>query len=149
MNQGDLPNPGYRDRLYLRYRTRRDAARASRTLDLAWRTVILVVGGTLAGLGIFFLVFPGPGWATLWLALLTLGTEFRWARRLLMPLQSAMGAAARAARSPQLRARRAAVLLTVVMAAVTVSYGYLAAYGWSADGLFRARTAVRAVLSGN
>jgi uncharacterized protein (TIGR02611 family) len=149
VNREDLQHRRYRDRLYLRYRARRDAARASRTLDLAWRSVILVVGCTLAGLGVFFLVFPGPGWATLWLALLTLGTEFRWARRLLTPLQSAMGAAARAARSPELRARRAAVLLTVVMAVVAASYGYLAAYGWSADGLFRARAAVRAVLSGN
>lgn len=137
-----------RDRLYERYRTRREAARASRTLDLAWRSVILVVGGTLAALGLFFLVFPGPGWATLWLALITLGTEFRWARRMLAPLQNAMSIVARAARSPQHGARRMHVALAMAIAATVVTYGYLAMFGWSSEGVFRARQTVRTVLRG-
>lgn len=135
-----------RDRLYLAYRARRDAARASRTLDLAWRSVILVVGGTIAALGLFFLVFPGPGWATLWLGLLTLGTEFRWARRMLAPLQGAMSLLAAASRGPHRRARRMHAALVVVMALTSAVYAYVAGYGLSPSGVFAARTAVRRIL---
>ena len=135
-----------RDSLYQTYRLRRESARASRTLDLAWRTVILVVGGTLAALGVFFLVFPGPGWATLWLGLLTLGTEFRWARRMLAPLQSAIGLVAASARNPEHRARRMHATLAAVMVLTAAAYLYIAVYGWSTVGLFEARSAVRRML---
>ena len=53
------------DRLYGNYMGRRNAARTNRALDATWRGIILVVGLTMVGLGLFFLLFPGPGWAVI------------------------------------------------------------------------------------
>ena len=127
------------DRLYEQYRNSREGARASRTLDVAWRTVVLVVGSSILGLGVFFIVFPGPGWATIWVGLLVLATEFRWAGRLLSPLQSAMGSMSQIARNPKHQQRRMNILLAVTMVAVFASYLYIALYGVSLDGLFALR----------
>ena len=49
----------------------------------AKRLILIVVGSTLLLLGVALLVLPGPGIATIVLALTLLATEFVWARRLL------------------------------------------------------------------
>ena len=122
------------------YRVRRESARAKRSLDLAWRTVIFVVGGSLLGLGLFFLIFPGPGWATIVLGLIILGTEFQWALRLLEPLQRAMQRAKLAATDDSKRAQRMTVQLLFTVALVTAIYAYLSTYGFSAQPFFSIRT---------
>lgn len=44
------------------------------------KLVILVLGITILLLGIVMLVFPGPGWVTIFAGLSLLATEFAWAR---------------------------------------------------------------------
>lgn len=54
------------------------------TLREAWRLVIFVVGISVLVLGVVFLALPGlPGWLTIVVGLVVLGSEFVWARRLL------------------------------------------------------------------
>ena len=75
------------DRLYGNYMGRRNSVRTNRALDATWRGIILVVGLTLVGLGLFFLLFPGPGWAVIIIGLIILATEYAWAQRLLNPVK--------------------------------------------------------------
>jgi uncharacterized protein (TIGR02611 family) len=65
--------PGLRDR-YIR---------SNRTIHLAYRTIIGVLGGLIIALGIILLPLPGPGWLVIFVGLGLLATEFSWARRLL------------------------------------------------------------------
>ncbi len=123
-----------------RYRSRREAARATRALDLAWRTVIFVIGGTLLGLGLFFLIFPGPGWATIILGLVILGTEFQWAIRLLEPLQNATRKARSATTNQSSQRGRIAffAVLTVALAIAFVTYP--TKFGFTVQPLFNLRS---------
>ncbi len=57
--------------------------RARRTLDVAFRSCVGLVGGLLLAAGIVMLLYPGPGWLVVFTALAILGTEFSWARRML------------------------------------------------------------------
>jgi uncharacterized protein (TIGR02611 family) len=124
----------HRQKLSVAYRSRRQRARATYSLDLAWRAAIFVIGGTLLGLGIFFLIFPGPGWATIWLGAAILASEFAWAQRLIVPLQRA--ADLLAARTQPLRERRRA-LLWVGFTFAAIFGLYVANFGLSIDGLFQ------------
>lgn len=56
---------------------------ARRSVDLAYRSCIGVVGGLMLAVGIVMVPYPGPGWLVVFTALAILGTEFGWARRLL------------------------------------------------------------------
>lgn len=115
------------------YQQRREVARASRTLDLTWRLVILVIGGSILALGLFFLVFPGPGWATIILGLIVLGTEFQWALRVLVPIQNAYRKALSSAQQSSRTQSQMLVqfLLTVIF--VVLAYAYVARFGFSFD----------------
>jgi tellurite resistance protein TerC len=53
------------------------------TIGVAWKAVILVVGGTVVTLGLAMIVLPGPGLLVIPLGLAILATQFLWARRLL------------------------------------------------------------------
>lgn len=44
---------------------------------------VLLVGGTVVGIGIALLVLPGPGILVIFVGLAILATEFVWARRYL------------------------------------------------------------------
>jgi uncharacterized protein (TIGR02611 family) len=50
---------------------------------LLWRILVLIVGVTCTVGGLLLVPLPGPGWVVVFLGLSVLGTEFRWARRLL------------------------------------------------------------------
>lgn len=134
-----------RDRMYQVYRDRREAIRVHQSLDLAWRAVILLVGATLVGLGVFFLLFPGPGWATIFIGFLILGTEFRWARSVVEPLQEA------AARLNDHTQQHAHGLMAVQMAAMFIAvatlYLYIGTWGFDVQGLFTLREYIQAWLS--
>lgn len=56
-------------------------------LDLAYKITLSTIGGAVIIAGIAMLVLPGPGWLTIFLGLGILGTEFRWARRILQWLR--------------------------------------------------------------
>lgn len=49
----------------------------------AKKIVVLVVGVTMILLGVAMLVFPGPGWLTIFGGLAVLATEFAWAKWML------------------------------------------------------------------
>ncbi|MDX1610064.1 MAG: PGPGW domain-containing protein [Halofilum sp. (in: g-proteobacteria)] len=53
------------------------------TLRQVWRLAVLVVGLTVALIGLIMFVTPGPGLVVLPLGLAILAIEFVWARRLL------------------------------------------------------------------
>lgn len=52
-------------------------------LALAYKVTISVIGAVVILAGVAMLVLPGPGWLTIFLGLAILGSEFRWARRML------------------------------------------------------------------
>jgi len=122
------------DRLYGNYMGRRDSARTNRALDATWRGIILVLGLTIVGLGIFFLLFPGPGWAVILIGLIILATEYAWAQRLLNPVQEFSSRIARLVVSQEYRVRRSNVILVVTFVLVTIAYAYWARWGATMQG---------------
>jgi uncharacterized protein (TIGR02611 family) len=54
-----------------------------RTLDLAYRVAVGVVGVAIVLGGIVLIPLPGPGWLIVFAGLAVLATEFAWAGRLL------------------------------------------------------------------
>jgi uncharacterized protein (TIGR02611 family) len=122
------------DRLYGNYMGRRESARSNRVLDATWRGIILVVGITLLGLGIFFLLFPGPGWAVIILALIVLATEYAWAQRLLNPVKDFSSRIARLVVSEEYRIKRSKVILICTFIVVTIGYAYWAKWGATMQG---------------
>jgi uncharacterized protein (TIGR02611 family) len=122
------------DRLYGNYMGRRNSARTNRVLDTTWRAIILVVGLTLLGLGLFFLLFPGPGWAVIIVGLIVLATEYAWAQRLLNPVKEFSSRIARLVVSDEYRLRRSNVILIITIAIVTIAYAYWARWGATMQG---------------
>ncbi len=122
------------DRLYGNYMSRRDSARTNRALDTTWRAIILVVGLTLLGLGVFFLLFPGPGWAVIIVGLIILATEYAWAKRLLDPVKEFSSRIARLVVSEEYRTKRCNVILIITFVVVTIAYAYWAKYGATMQG---------------
>ena len=53
------------------------------TLAVAWKVVILVLGGTVLAVGMAMIILPGPALVVIPLGLAILATQFLWARRLL------------------------------------------------------------------
>ncbi len=51
-------------------------------LRIVYRSVVAVLGASIALLGLVLVPLPGPGWLVVFLGLAVLGTEFAWARRL-------------------------------------------------------------------
>ena len=60
------------------------ASLARRLLRAAWRSIVLVVGGTVVAIGVAMIVLPGPAFVVIPAGLAILATEFVWARRLLV-----------------------------------------------------------------
>jgi uncharacterized protein (TIGR02611 family) len=113
---------------------RRNAARSNRALDTTWRGIILVVGLTMVGLGVFFLLFPGPGWAVIIIGLIVLATEYAWAQRILNPVREFSSRIAQLVISQEYRAKRSNVILIVTVVIVTIAYAYWAKWGATMKG---------------
>jgi uncharacterized protein (TIGR02611 family) len=124
----------FRDRLYRDYMSRRNAARSNRALDATWRGIILVVGLTIVGIGIFFLLFPGPGWAVIFFGLIVLATEYAWAQRMLNPVRQFSSRLVRLFVSREYRAKRSNVILVVTIVIVVIAYAYWAKWGATMRG---------------
>ena len=122
------------DRLYGKYMGSRDAARTNRALDATWRGIILVVGLTMVGLGLFFLLFPGPGWAVIIIGLIVLATEYAWAQRILNPVREFSSRLARLVISQEYRAKRSNVIFTITFIVVAIAYAYWAKWGATMQG---------------
>lgn len=113
---------------------RRDSVRSNRALDATWRGIILVVGLTIVGLGIFFLLFPGPGWAVIIIGLIVLATEYAWAQRILNPVKDFSSRLARLVISQEYRTKRSNVILVLTIVVVTIAYAYWAKWGATMQG---------------
>jgi uncharacterized protein (TIGR02611 family) len=64
------------------------ATLARRLVRAAWRTIVLVVGGTVVAIGVAMVVLPGPAFVVIPAGLAILATEFVWARRLLVRVRN-------------------------------------------------------------
>lgn len=115
------------------YSNARQFARQRRTLNFTWRLIVLVVGISLLGLGVFFMVFPGPGWATIIIGLIVLGSEYTWAKRALAPIQSTASRIADRARSREMTVKAFAISVSAFMALTTIVYVYMASFGPTFD----------------
>lgn len=122
------------DRLHQRYMGHRDSVRKNRTLDTAWRTVIFVVGFTVVGIGIFFLLFPGPGWAVIIFGLIILASEYAWAQRILHPVKAYASRLTQFVMSQEFRAKRMNVILVSTIITITLAYAYWAKWGATMQG---------------
>ncbi len=111
------------------HRRVRQRIRRYRTLDLTWRLGVLVVGWGVVAAGVVMLVFPGPGWAAIFIGFAILATEFDWAERLLDRAKGYARRAAQWAKDP--RHRRLVRVLTVLSVIVLVAgcWWYVARYG--------------------
>lgn len=115
-------------------RWRRRIAR-NRPLEAAYRLVILVVGLAIVGAGLAMLVFPGPGWAAIILGLVVLATEYRWAERLLLPVQRFVRWLAARALDPAARRQNLLILTIVLVLAGLALWWYVARYGATLEPL--------------
>ena len=128
-------NTSIKNRVGILYKDRRDAARTNRALDATWKLIVLVIGLTLVGLGIFFLLFPGPGWATLLLGLIVLASEYNWANRLLHPVRRFTSSMALKIMSDEYKQRRMHIALTSTFLLVVLLYAYWNEWGLTMDGV--------------
>lgn len=124
------------------YRSSRSAAKSNRALDATWKVIVLVIGLTLVGLGLFFLLFPGPGWATLLLGLIVLASEYSWAKRLLHPVKKFTSAIALRIMSDEYRERRMHVMLVISFMSITLLYAYWVEWGLTLDGIRLVRNSI-------
>jgi uncharacterized protein (TIGR02611 family) len=61
------------------------------TLKKAKKIIVLVVGMTVLILGVTMIVLPGPAIIVVPLGLAILGTEFFWAKKLLISIKQKLG----------------------------------------------------------
>lgn len=114
-----------------RIRAIRERVRKRRSLDTAWRMMVLALGLTLVAAGLVMFVLPGPGFGALILGLVVLASEFTWATRVLDPVKDAARRASEAAMDPRRRTRN---LILGAIAGVAVAIAltwYLSTYGWT------------------
>lgn len=110
----------------------RDRLRGNRSMNLAWRVGVGVVGGLVLAAGIVMIPYPGPGWLVVFAGLAILSTEFTWAENVLRHAKSRYDGwnAWLKRQSPLVRA--AVWTVTAVVVIVTLwlvgAYGVLA--GW-------------------
>lgn len=136
------PSPSVKKRVGIFYQDRRDAARTNRALDATWKLIVLVIGLSLVGLGLFFLLFPGPGWATLLLGLIVLASEYSWANRLLHPVRRFTSAMALKIMSDEYKQRRMHIALSFTFVLVVLLYAYWNEWGLTMDGVKGFATAI-------
>ncbi|HUH53026.1 MAG TPA: PGPGW domain-containing protein [Microbacteriaceae bacterium] len=58
-----------------------------RWLTIVYKVTLALVGGVIILAGIAMLVLPGPGWLTIFFGFALLGTEFVWARKVILWLR--------------------------------------------------------------
>jgi uncharacterized protein (TIGR02611 family) len=116
-----------------RLRVFRERIRHRRTLDTAWRMMVLSLGLTLVTAGLIMFVLPGPGFGALILGLVVLGSEFTWATRVLDPVKDAARRASEAALDPRKRKRNLTLGGNAGVLAGVVVIWYLDRFGLTLD----------------
>jgi uncharacterized protein (TIGR02611 family) len=87
--------------------------------------------------GLAMLVFPGPGWAAIFLGLAVLATEYAWAHRLLVFTKDKAQGAASSAFSPENRKRTITLTTIAVLLIGSVVSWYVYRFGWTFEGITR------------
>ena len=114
-----------------RYRAFRRGLRINPVIDLTWRMGVLTVGGLVVAAGIALLALPGPGWATIFIGLMILASEFAWARRSLDWTKERARVAHAKATAPEARRRNQIITAVGLLLAAVVVVWYLQTYGFS------------------
>lgn len=133
---GPTPAPGRVDPVEhhrgpaARYRAFRRSLRANSLLDLTWRIGVLTVGVLVVATGIALLALPGPGWATIFIGLMILASEFTWARGSLDWVKARAVAARDRAMAPEVRRRNQVLSVVVSLVALATVVWYVQRYGF-------------------
>lgn len=101
---------------------------------LVWRVIATTLGVAIVLAGVAMLVFPGPGWAAIFLGLAVLATEYAWAHKLLVATKDKAQGAASSVFSPENRKRTVVLTSIVVLLIAAIVSGYLYRYGWTTSG---------------
>jgi uncharacterized protein (TIGR02611 family) len=112
-----------------RWHGARDYVRRRRTLNLAYRLGVALIGSVVAGAGVAMLALPGPGWAAIFVGLAILATEFHWARRLLHRAREMYEVAKKRALDPRVRRRNQIVGVAALVVVVGAAVAYVIFYG--------------------
>ena len=110
----------------------RERARQNTAANLIWRAGVLLLGLVLITAGVAMLVLPGPGWASIFLGMAILASEYTWARRLLAPLRERARAARLRAQALDASQRRRIFVAGGVVVACAVGFGW---WWWQRYGL--------------
>lgn len=113
-----------------RYRAFRRRLRANPVLDLTWRISVLTAGGLVVAAGIAMLALPGPGWATIFVGLVILASEFAWARHSLDWAKARARSARERALAPELRRRNQVASVVIAGLIVAGVAAYWSRYGF-------------------
>ncbi|MEO8107061.1 MAG: TIGR02611 family protein [Actinomycetes bacterium] len=124
----DLPGPDWLYRLRKRF-TGNSALRR-----LVWRVLATMLGVAIIVGGVVMVIFPGPGWAAIFLGLAVLATEYAWANRLLVATKDKAGGAASSVFAPENRKRSIVLSSIVVLLVAAIVAWYVYQYGWTTSG---------------
>lgn len=113
-----------------RYRAFRRSMRSNPVLDLSWRIGVLSLGGIVLLAGVAMLALPGPGWATIFIGLMILASEFAWARRSLDSVKARARDARERAMAPAFRRRTQMVTVLVAMLLMAGVVFYWQSFGF-------------------
>jgi uncharacterized protein (TIGR02611 family) len=119
------------------YRLRQRVIGGSATRRLVWRIGVTLLGVAIVLAGVAMLVFPGPGWAAIFLGLAVLATEYAWAHRLLVFTKDKAQGAASSAFGPENRKRTIVLTIIVVLLIASAVSWYVYRFGWTFEGITR------------
>lgn len=113
-----------------RYRAFRRSLRVNPLFDLTWRVGVLTAGFVVVATGIALLALPGPGWATIFIGLMILASEFTWARSSLDWTKARAVAAKDKAMAPEVRRLNQVLGAVVAVVLVVGAVWYYQRYGF-------------------
>lgn len=128
-NPEPIEDAQQRSSLLRRFEAGRAQLRAHRTTRWAWRGIVTAIGAAVVLLGLVMLIFPGPGWAAIFLGLAILATEYAWAQHLLHKAKGVASTAASKALDPQQRRRNLVIVTAVGVALIGLGIWYLSSQG--------------------
>jgi len=116
-----------------RFEAWREGIRGNPVTRPVYRVGVLLFGSFVLVAGLAMLALPGPGWATIFIGLAILASEFAFARRVTHPLRDWFRRMQARSADPQWRQQnRARLILGGVVAAVLLGlllWWYLTRYG--------------------
>ena len=119
--------------LRARFEAWREGIRRNPVARPVYRVGVLVLGGFFLVAGVAMLALPGPGWATIFIGLAILASEFAFARRVTHPMRDWFRTMQERSADPQWRRKhRVRIILgtvLVLVAAAVITWWYLVRYG--------------------